>query len=853
MLLFGTGESRSMFDTLQVLLRAGSDDPARTTSGGAAGSVYKGAFEKEGRVAALYVAGEIFGALGQHTMSLFNELLSTTLAIAKQVSHPVILRYHALLCLRKVLSKGSSSMSDQVGKETVRSLRTGVGDKAGAVARGNAVCLMVLTQQTQLLVNRNEVEGVLGAGLKALETADFQTKRSLSDLLGAVLALTQQEMVPPPATASTKKKGKKAAAGAEGQEDSDDDVSMMPASAGESGAFRRMMNPTGMLEQLSTPFFRTPASRKLQVAIFDVYSSLLSRLGAEWVHLNYEVVFKHFAEDMPAQLRGTSQRTEFLFLRAGVRILLRQLIGERMLGEQGQVAAIQIVCGTYLKKWPTLTPGHSPPSKFTLAVALDECRGLLAQLGSTPPQVQDVLYAPLLRCLSHPSHSVQMSAGLCLRTYCEVSPTHLTSALKSLLEFLNRDLNSLASGSSSKGVELSRSANGIARGLAALIHLIPKRPLYASFDISAEVLALSIKLLKNAGKHDLHVSAVEIQVAWMLLGALMALGPNFVRTHLPQLLTLWRNALPKPTAKDTSSASSGRTDAEWGFLLHVRECTLGCILSFLTHDASELVNLDTARRIVALLSHMLAFVDGFSSQRPHLLQEQTPGVHTGGLTLLDREFLLRRRIMQCFALLADSPAMEPLESGLLMVALRAFSESDRYVGSATQAAISASAGNYTTVWALTDGYAFGVNSLIDLKSSKVCEGPESANAKPRLNRDSLESQLDSIQYEPVFRSAEHDLASVYLNPDVAAVPAMTSVVTPTIKLGSTPGIMSGLPALPMAAILPFCRPTSALTMPHQSRIKALVMTVSMTVSSARWLWPMPSRMTLPPPNFTSSP
>ena len=37
-------------------------------------------------------------------------------------------------------------------------------------------------------------------------------------------------------------------------------------------------------------------------------------------------------------------------------------------------------------------------------------------------------------------------------------------------------------------------------------------------------------------------------------------------------------------------------------------------------------------------------------------------------------------------------------------------------------------------------------------------------------------------------------------------------------------------------------------------ISALVMTVS-TAPSARlaWLWPMPSRITLPPPNFTSSP
>ncbi|MDT4787004.1 hypothetical protein FQZ97_193710 [compost metagenome] len=83
-------------------------------------------------------------------------------------------------------------------------------------------------------------------------------------------------------------------------------------------------------------------------------------------------------------------------------------------------------------------------------------------------------------------------------------------------------------------------------------------------------------------------------------------------------------------------------------------------------------------------------------------------------------------------------------------------------------------------------------------------------------------------------------------------PAITSVPGPTTMV--TPGCVSGLPALPIPAIRPSLRPISAFTMPQWSTISALVMTVS-TAPSARvvWLCPMPSRMTLPPPNFTSSP
>ena len=82
-------------------------------------------------------------------------------------------------------------------------------------------------------------------------------------------------------------------------------------------------------------------------------------------------------------------------------------------------------------------------------------------------------------------------------------------------------------------------------------------------------------------------------------------------------------------------------------------------------------------------------------------------------------------------------------------------------------------------------------------------------------------------------------------------PAMISVAAPITM--STPGWMSGLPALPSLAIRPSLSPMSHLTMPHQSITSALVITVSAQSAAIRWLCPMPSRITLPPPNFTSSP
>ncbi len=83
-------------------------------------------------------------------------------------------------------------------------------------------------------------------------------------------------------------------------------------------------------------------------------------------------------------------------------------------------------------------------------------------------------------------------------------------------------------------------------------------------------------------------------------------------------------------------------------------------------------------------------------------------------------------------------------------------------------------------------------------------------------------------------------------------PAITSVPGPTTMV--TPSWMSGLPALPSAAMRPPLSPTSHFTMPQWSSTTALVMTVSTAPPALlAWLCPIPSRITLPPPNFTSSP
>ena len=259
-----------------------------------------------------------------------------------------------------------------------------------------------------------------------------------------------------------------------------------------------------------------------------------------------------------------------------------------------------------------------------------------------------------------------------------------------------------------------------------------------SYDISAKVLDMAIQVLKRAGEHDLQVAAVEVEVSWTLIASLMTLGPNFVQTYLPQLLVLWRNALPKPTSKDITSAS-GRNPLEWSFLLHVRESALSAILCFLRHNNPVLVSLDVARRLSSLLNNALQFAMAFLAQATdEQLDQPVTSKDRIGLTLRTRESLLRRRIYQCFSSIGFTGITEATQSSLLQSTITLFASADGYAGSPVQAAIASSSGSFSSVWQSTDGYAYGL-----AYSDTQTEGGEFVG-KDNSNKDVVETYFDNL-------------------------------------------------------------------------------------------------------------
>ena len=225
-----------------------------------------------------------------------------------------------------------------------------------------------------------DVESIVALCTKSLEGADQLTRHSLARLAGHILASTQVRKAPPLQDTSKKGGNKKDQDG-----DEKDDSPIPPPS---NGAPTTILPPENMLLQLSSQFNKTTATRKMRIGIIEFYATLFTTLGSTFVETNYPLIVKHLMFEIVQTPRSSLTRYEKLLIRKLVEVLLRDLIGTRMLSEQGQIGAIQELSASYLKRWPALMPGQTAPNPLTLVVVLKEVAGLLQQLGNAPPPVQ---------------------------------------------------------------------------------------------------------------------------------------------------------------------------------------------------------------------------------------------------------------------------------------------------------------------------------------------------------------------------------------------------------------------------------------------------------------------------------
>lgn len=243
-----------------------------------------------------------------------------------------------------------------------------------------------------VLLTLAELDSIISQSIKSLDVTDQVTRHSHAQLVGYVLASTQIERVVP--TQEALPKLSKKDLNQDVRQGMDDDVDKNNVTA---EVIKPMLTPQEMLVHLSTHFNKPNVSRKTRIGIFDFYAALFTKLGAGFCETNFSLIVSHLLSEVISSPRfinpnpniaASVMRYERLLVRSLVGILLRDLVGVRMLSEQGQIAAIQELANAYLKRWPAMMPGQVAPSSSVLVCVLREVAGLLQQLGNAPPPVQ---------------------------------------------------------------------------------------------------------------------------------------------------------------------------------------------------------------------------------------------------------------------------------------------------------------------------------------------------------------------------------------------------------------------------------------------------------------------------------
>ncbi|KAJ2852863.1 hypothetical protein GGI22_005110, partial [Coemansia erecta] len=275
------------------------------------------------------------------------------------------------------------------------------------------------------------------------------------------------------------------------------------------------------LAWLSASFTRASASRELRAGIVDAYAAVFDELGTTVVETHYGTISDHVLVDLVAGTQvaesGQAQDAEILGLRNMCAWLLRVPVAQRLLTEQGKVAAAQLLWDRWLagplplamralleddaslakgsvgaRAWRAASPfaqapqariaGSASGGEIAVLVAMHEWKQLVEGLGEAA-QALDIDSStattgaangvvPLERWLAHPGEAMRVAAASALGALmrhdraARVSPA--LAALVSRLQQLCAHCAATAS-SGSAALDPMRAAIGYAYGVAAVV------------------------------------------------------------------------------------------------------------------------------------------------------------------------------------------------------------------------------------------------------------------------------------------------------------------------------------------------------------------------------------------------
>ena len=726
------GERKILFDTITDLgdiISAGKNDR-----------------DIASRHAAVYCLGEVYMTAGDSATDHASGACTSLLRLIKMAQNHAGLRAAIFRALGKMVKMVKTALDESVARDIWKQARNAASNDRGFLVQKNAFwCLETLVLNLQLFDNINDFENLKNTTFRVGDSLASSVRHASATCLAVTFVkfYSESPIEKPVLKPKKPKKGTQAQNLSVENDGEDSDLRRPGTPNVKKGLARLEFTLPEILWQLTAQYIRSSTSNRARVALIACYAAILKGLDPRRVTKAYKIIVQHLLNDLLSNPTICSHRYRLLLSRRLIQKLLGDLVGRQILGEAGQLEAANVLIQDVLKNYPQATRDRAEPTKHALTVSLGLLSSLIQLLGSAFNPLADSCREGLLQVLQHPSYTVQIHTSHCLRTLALACPQQLIQCASICINSLNRELGFLGSEQQSP-----HRCSGYANGLAAIISVSPLQPLYGSLEINSRVLSLATELLKSSTNTELRVSRLQVQVAWILIGGVMALGPSFVKIHLSQLLLLWRNALPKPFTKENIGQ---RQIMEMIYLVHVRECALGSLLSFLEFN-SRLITWDVAKRISIMLKNTTDFLMNLPSDRDRG-GDVTPRI-SQSLQLPDLIQMLRRRALQCYAQLAIRSPQSSVDvfshSNILNFSVYSFADPESYSSGTLSASISNSASIFESIWTAADNYAFGVSGLMEgfnvrhLPGERSQSGPNRGRRSPGIN-----SQIDQAVCHPL--------------------------------------------------------------------------------------------------------
>lgn len=716
--IFGKGDRKLLFESVNELI----------------GIITSGKADKDAKIkhTAIHCLGSVLEAAGDSVISVSTLACTTLLRQLKSAQNHAGLRATIIKALGKVVKGIGGSADETVLRDIWRQARSAASDKSYLVQANACWCSQQLLIHTEYISNSNDFDKLQAMIWKIMDSPSTVVRRAAASCLGAVLVKSYSSTPEAVSLSKKPKKSKRKPMDDDGAEDrAERESSPAPSKSVTSLSFSLLE----ILRLLSSQYCRSATSNRLRASIALCYSHIFNGLDETVVESQYMTIVRHFLEDMLGSSTILNNRYRLLITRKFIRMNLADVVGRKLLGESGQLSAVKILVNGILKDYPQSEVKERPePTKEALVMTLDLLTLLIEGLGSATSTLAELCREGILQVLPHASQTVQIHASKTLQALVLACPQQLLPAVTICMNSVNREVGLL-----NGPRRAPRKCLGFAHGLAAALSTSSSQPLYGSVEVYSRVLSQATSILKSSSNSDLRISSAQIKVAWILIGGLMSLGPNFAKIHLSQLLMLWKNALPKPLSKDNIG---NRGLLELSFLALVRECALGSICAFLAFNG-RLLTMDVSKRLATMLQNTVMFLNSLPAKKTH---DDTEKQLTPPLQLYDYDLMVRRRVFGCYRqLISLSPQSSQeslLQSSILSLAASSFTDPLVSSTGSLIASIASSLATPEGIWEVGDNSAFGLTGLVSGLDVRSGLATLSGTQRHWLVQRSFEAMLD---------------------------------------------------------------------------------------------------------------